>query len=173
VPLIGVLPISLTMLGQHVPALPPTKRDHTTHADQDKTIQAWHFAIKFASTLLLIQIIADRAVVQPVPIRPVAAEALPCSPPTQKTVGLVEKKSVPASLVAVESLSLLPQIQPTVVHVVQHAQRITHAAPASARQRIAKGSTFRHVTQLHAQERPKGAFAWIGRVAGILVPVRG
>jgi hypothetical protein len=145
VPLNGVLPISLPMLGQHVPALPPTKRDHTTHADQDKTTQAWYFAVKFASTLLLIQRIAGRAVMQPVPVKPVAAEALSRWPPTQKTVGLVETKPVPASLVAVESLSLLPQIQPTVVHVVQHAQRITHAAPASARQRIAKRSMFPHV----------------------------
>jgi hypothetical protein len=139
VPLTGVLPISLQMLGQHVPALPLAKQDHTIHVDQDKIIQAWHFAVKFASILLLIQTIADHAVMQQISVKPVATEALSLSPPTQTTVGLVETKQVPASLVAVEALSILPLIQPIVVHVVQHAQRITHAAAANARQQIAKG----------------------------------
>jgi hypothetical protein len=108
----GVLSISLQMLGKHVPALPLTKLDHTIFVDQDKIIQAWHFAVKFALILLLIQKTADHAVMQQVPAKPVAAEA--------------------------SSLSLL--IQPTVVHVVQHAQSKIHAAAATAfPQQTAKG----------------------------------
>jgi hypothetical protein len=138
-PLAGVLPISLQMLGQHVLALPLTKQAHTIHVDQDKTIQAWRFAVKCASILLLIITIADHAVMQQAPVKPVAAEALSLSLPTQTTVELVETRQVPASLVAVEALSILPLIEPIVVHVVQHVQRRTHAAAANARQQIVKG----------------------------------
>jgi hypothetical protein len=109
-PLAGVLPISLQMLGQHVLALPLTEQAHTIHVDQDKTTQAWHFAVEFASILQLIQTIADHAVVQQASVKPVAAETSSLSPPTRTTVELVETRQAPASLVVVEALSTLPLI---------------------------------------------------------------